>query len=494
MMPAGKIYLTQAIMYNNKYYCFFDETALYDSFNEIKYFFVISKDGNIEHNVQIPQGIDDEVYYDLHIRNDRVITKTYMDHQTYCLDTVKSKWVKIKEVDDRVFEDEKYYVTFLDFGEWGSTIWFKDKKTGIEYEAYAAIPVINKLDDHYYITSGKSVVRIDDPQKMHKAEPSYYYEKVKKKKFYHNGSNSELGTETLFSDTTRFDFDPKFYVATSFICENKLYHLCVDHNNVSIDTLDNGVMKPLQTIRGDFSIGGWFYSYRSKIQKDNSQLLMFESKKDDLFGFIELNGKKISIHYLKTDIDSIKYSGSLNTGSAFTSIFDFVTSNPGMISLDQVDSIEGKMGGLELNPDEKVVLLKKDFPYRRSFDFERSKNYLKIEDSLFTDHTTYYCHKNSTLVKSVSFEWIETTNYHQSNELPLPFNNGYNVPKNQKFNVKFDEIKRFITLRFGKPILDETNSYKNIFVQWMTNNGVKIILQGTDFSWNRTITLGIFQD
>lgn len=56
--------------------------------------------------------------------------------------------------DSAFFEDENYLVRKSCSGEWGGTIWFKNKVTGIEYSCEATCPVaVNKVNGKYIVTT-----------------------------------------------------------------------------------------------------------------------------------------------------------------------------------------------------------------------------------------------------------------------------------------------------------------------------------------------------
>ena len=132
--------LGQIIKFQNNYYCFFDRSNPYSS-KSFKDFYILTSGGEIIQKIDVPEKLS-SLYYDMHVRNDSIITKEYYDHYTFYLDLEKSEWVEINEVDDLVFEDENYYVTHLGFGEFGSTVWFKDKNTKKEYEFSSTTPSI----------------------------------------------------------------------------------------------------------------------------------------------------------------------------------------------------------------------------------------------------------------------------------------------------------------------------------------------------------------
>lgn len=296
--PATKVELTHAVKFQNEYYCFFEEVKKDNSRRDTKFCFIISNEGKILHNLKVPNEIQNTYYFDLFLKNDTVFLKEYMDSKTFYFNTNKTKWVKTKDVDDMIFEDEQFYFTYLDFGEWGSTTWCKDKFSSKEYLLASSGRIINKIDSIYYITAGLKILKVENPLKLKQSEKDYYYEIVRQKKFS-EGTNSLLGAEVLFEDTTYSYFEqkePKLIVATSFVADNKLFHLCMDSTKTFIAKLENGRMIPIQTIGKKLSTFNWHYSYRSEIQKDSFQILKF--KTTDTFGLIELKGKSINIAYL----------------------------------------------------------------------------------------------------------------------------------------------------------------------------------------------------
>ena len=126
--PDIKVSLTHAIKYGERYYCYFTDKN--DSYN--KYFFVISNNGLIEKEIQLPKDLTDCYYLDLFVLNDTIFSKPYMNDKNFFLDLNTLTWIETSEPDDVIYEDERFYVTYIDFGEWGSTTWFKDKLSGKE--------------------------------------------------------------------------------------------------------------------------------------------------------------------------------------------------------------------------------------------------------------------------------------------------------------------------------------------------------------------------
>ncbi len=369
-----------SVMYNNKYFCFYNTANPYSS-QSFKHFYILSSNGTIESKIEVPDEMN-ATYYDIHIRHDSIITKTYMDQGTFWLDPVNLKWIKIKEVNDLIFEDENLYVTFLDFGEWGYTSWFKDKKTGVEYESALYSPTINKINDIYYVSTGRGVFEISDLSKMKKCSPYYYYSVVEKKDHV-EGSESTMGTKALFLDTAN-EGKSNLYIATSFVSNNRLYLLCSENNEIFISSVENGKIVPLQMIGRNLVIYDYYYSYRCQMLKDNRQVLKFKDKyNDNLYGFLEIIGDKIKIHYLN-NIYTEKQLGTQEAVKAFNSIFELIYTNNGDIHLAQIDSIEPVLGGMDVTPHHKMSIGRDYYPNKDNVELETPRAYKKIEDSTIT--------------------------------------------------------------------------------------------------------------
>jgi hypothetical protein len=292
-----KVSLTHAVKYKDAYYCYFTNSA--DSYN--KYLFVISDLGVIEREITLPKEITDCYYLDLFVMHDTIFTKPYMQDKSFYLDMHTLRWIETPEPDDVIYEDERFYVTYLDFGEWGSTTWFRDKLSGKEYELASSGEIINRVNGSYYISEGLKVLKIENPLKMKPCDTGSYYRAVKKVTF-HEGTTSMLGAETLFEDTTCSFWDrkePELVIATSFRVGDKLFWLCTDKAKTFIAKLESRKMVPVQVIGGKYSTFNWSYSYRCIIQKDNFQLLKFGNKSFKTIGFIEIDGNKINIRYMR---------------------------------------------------------------------------------------------------------------------------------------------------------------------------------------------------
>jgi len=140
------------------------------------------------------------------------------------------------------FEDEKYTVSKTCNGEWGGTIKFKDKKTGIVYVCSATCPVVvNKLDEKYIVTStlnhlmgSSEIIAISDPLNLEKEKKSSR-KKIKRGKdvlkvVEDDGSKSVTGVEKLLNKTG-------VLTIASFPYKGKLYHIVSDYKRTYLATI-----------------------------------------------------------------------------------------------------------------------------------------------------------------------------------------------------------------------------------------------------------------
>src|SRR5690606_11623079 len=134
-------------------------------------------------------------------------------------------------------QDELYDIYATCNGEWGGTIFFKNKKTNESFEASSTCPiVINKIENDYYVTNFMghmmgfaSVLKIADPSKLKKSDLDFNRR---------GGSEYEKGVEVLL-DTMNF------YIPTSFVADKQLFNLYSDDNGTYIGKIENGIMTPV---------------------------------------------------------------------------------------------------------------------------------------------------------------------------------------------------------------------------------------------------------
>lgn len=300
--PATKVQLTHAVKYKDEFYCFFRELQKNNANRNQKFCFVFSETGSNLKKIEIPDEIPNTAYYDLFVKNEKLFVKTYLNEKTFYYNSKRSKWVRTKNADDLIFEDENFYIYSLDFGEWGGKTWFRDKKTQKEYLIEATTPLVNKIGSIYYLTKSFEVLKIENPFDLNKCDDDITYENIKKDAKFVYRYGKPVGFEVMYRDTTPdysylFDHSYKPHIVSSFTWQNELLHIYeTDTATYIAKTVDNSI-KPIQKIGEKMSFYNWYNSYRSKIQKDRKQVLKFRVDND--FGLMEIKGQDIKIYHLQ---------------------------------------------------------------------------------------------------------------------------------------------------------------------------------------------------
>ncbi|MBP1644640.1 MAG: hypothetical protein H6Q16_215 [Bacteroidetes bacterium] len=179
--PAVSISLKNAVKFNNKYYCIINETPLTESSWNRNKLIIISDKGDSIIGVELFDHFISSSYSDLFIYKDRITIKDYYTSKTYFLDTIQYKWIETEEADDLIYEDKEFYVTYMDFGEWGSTTWFRDKKTNKEYDI-VGFPNVFRLNGDFYLIGYSGVNLLKNFEELKLSNVDYYYNIIKDKR------------------------------------------------------------------------------------------------------------------------------------------------------------------------------------------------------------------------------------------------------------------------------------------------------------------------
>jgi len=304
--------LSRALLIHDKYYAFY-EVRDPTSTGSIKKFYTIGKKGKIERETKMPKEINDEYYYKLYYWMGRIVVNAEFNKSTYHLNEDKNKFIKEPEfIQIPLFEDENYRVTADCRGEFGSTIYLKNKSTNTTYSTNSECPfLVNKLGDRFIVnTSGvpsDNIVVIKVPLRVKTLTKSNSLEVV-----------PSAAAKTVFSTD---NLGGRFYIPTSFVAKGSLYNLFNSHQNelafdgkehviitkdsVKIGIIDNSKFKPVYLFKDKFDI---------KLEQQlspNYQICTFHTEeriqvgfKKDIppymeakYGLIEIMGNEIKIHY-----------------------------------------------------------------------------------------------------------------------------------------------------------------------------------------------------
>lgn len=278
-------YLRKVVLFKGNYYGMF-ETDRKNTSKSFKKMIVFSPKGDFIEDAFIPEEIQDMPHYDIVVENDSLYVKeSQFEKYNFVLGAYVADFKLTKTKELKFYEDEFYDIYTTCNGEWGGTIYFKNKKTNESYEASSTCPiVINKIDSQYYVTNYMghmmgfaSVLKIQDPSKLEISDLKFDR---------HEGSQFNKGAETLL-DTMNF------YIPTSFVVDNQLFHLYSDEKGTYIGKIENGRINPIYKF--DFT----FYAHFNQHLDNGKQLLTCHFEDSEKSGILIIDGKKFRFYRQK---------------------------------------------------------------------------------------------------------------------------------------------------------------------------------------------------
>lgn len=195
---------------------------------------------------------------------------------------------------NNIFEDSLYIVSKTCSGEWGGTIKFKNKKTGIEYSASSTCPiVVNKLNGKYYVTNTlahlngfSEILEISNPDLMTVFKLPKPRSKKGKAFVRYVGDDESKSTE----GTKQLVDSIGVLTLASFSYNGQLYHIITDFKKTFLTKIENNKFVTIDTI-SDKSI--WTYNPEVFIIGDE-HIIVF-SKNQEVEGILEINKNQITV-------------------------------------------------------------------------------------------------------------------------------------------------------------------------------------------------------
>ena len=274
--------LTKVVLFRNNFYCMF-ETSRKNTTKQFIKMIVFNQKGKVLEDVFVPEEIQNMSHYDLIVEKDSLYVKeNQFEKENFVLGEYIADLNKIKTRNFPIFKDETYSI-YSDYkGEWGGTIFFENNKTKEVFETYSSCPiVVNKIKKDYYVTNNgmfsSNILKISDPTKLHKSKLNFN-ENV--------GSKYDEGVDEILNID-------EISIATSFVNEDKLYHLYSNKKNVFIGVIENGKMKP------QFKFAFNFYPHFNQKLENEKQLLTFYIPSNKENGILIIDKKNIYFHVLK---------------------------------------------------------------------------------------------------------------------------------------------------------------------------------------------------
>jgi len=278
-------YLSKVAFFKEKYYCMFEvvEENTSDSFKKMV---LLNKRGDFIEDFSVPYGIEGMNYYDFKIENDSLyIKEEQFDEENYLLDKNLNIFRKVPNKQFKLYNDKDYDVYSSCNGEFGGTIFFQDKATKLKYEGSATCPIIiNKIEDEYYVTNylehlGEiaNVIKISNPKNLEKSDWNFKS---------NVDSINNKGIKVILDNTN-------FHISTSFVYNQKLFHIYSESNKTYIGRIENNKMEMIYEF--DFK----FYSQLNQLTDDGIQILRFMTPNNNEKGILIINKNNLKFKFLK---------------------------------------------------------------------------------------------------------------------------------------------------------------------------------------------------
>ena len=339
---------------NEKFYCYFSTDN--DRFHSESYqtFYIINKNGQIESRILVP----DELQYshlDLYVKNDTIFTTEYFKHNTFYLDTNSKKWISTKKGIDLFYEDNDYQIYSLDFGDWGGVTWFKNKQNQKQFEFDGSSPIVNKLNNIYFITLSNKVLEIKAPNLLEESSEPYDYSKaVIQEDYFREGSNSLKGVNTIYEyEDDYYYFDPKFFLTTSFTTNNKLFNIYKDSISTKIGIIENKNLIPIYEFEEKIFPFRFSYDWRQPIQNNNYQSFQFRTDEQNKYGIINIHNNKITVTTFNNNYKEVVLS-NVEMKNWLEKYFVYFLENFDSLKVSDIVAIEEKASATNLTQRHKI--------------------------------------------------------------------------------------------------------------------------------------------
>ncbi|WP_224484673.1 hypothetical protein [Robertkochia aurantiaca] len=221
--------------------------------------------------------------------------------------SLKEEYSKVKNAP--FFEDENYTVKRTNSGEWGSSLWFKNKETGITYSCESQLypREINKLNQNYYVTAvnwnldwSSEIFEIKDPEDMEvfkkpsPRNPVYFIDEDLELDSIELDSNipryfpGDLESKSK-KGTRRIIYASETRVITSFIYKNSLYHIILRNKKIQLAEIKNETFQSIHTLFDNKD-----FRYDVLESNNGEKYILFENQNRE--GHIQIKQNKIIIH------------------------------------------------------------------------------------------------------------------------------------------------------------------------------------------------------
>lgn len=209
----------------------------------LSHLLIFEKSGNILSNTPLPPDFNEQIYYNLKIQNDSLILIDDEHKIPFYFDESLKIWNRLEKFIPIVYQDEKYQISSVCYGEFGGLAYFQNKKTSQVYETDATcLKSVNKIGGSYYLTNkidwmGDSyVVKIYDPDILPIAQKPLKLQ-----------SNFDNSVQTIANGSEVILDLMQLTINYSFIYNDSLYHVLKGSQGITFEKSKNGKMFKINT-------------------------------------------------------------------------------------------------------------------------------------------------------------------------------------------------------------------------------------------------------
>ena len=333
-----------------------------------------------------------------------------------------------RETDNGViYEDKEWCVTFLDQGEWGTYLWFREKdgekeflyRVQIDY-FFGSLSDVKRLDGYFHIATTDGVVKINVRKDLPECPPKLVYDKAKSQDILveeHFEDSPKLEKYMAFkSDGFLSEIDSVFL--GGFVYDNRLYHVVETQQDAFIGFYDGKQLKKI------FSLGKKMRFYRSGNinDRDAGSLLLWYTVGNNDYGVVDIHSDTIRDIRIFHDLDRPSIKGD----DKIMEQLDFLVKNWDSLNPLKVGEYNVSIGYVTDNIERSAHRI--GYPPDGHDNDEKYyilEWYADIDRDMFLT-VSYRIKKGTDEIGSVFMEWED-----KSNVNPEKFNNKKNLKRKQ---------------------------------------------------------------
>lgn len=319
------VWLTHAAEYHGRYYCRFVASPRLGEWLGVdsSFFFRLTPTerrwggSRDDHYVDVerlewPRELDDDRYCDLFVRHDTLFLQGYYeDSYAYYLDTVASAWRRCAKADHMVYEDAEFRVYLMDHGEWGTYLWFLDRRDG-RWRVMKGGGNVRRIGGRFFIGGGARLRALSvaelraappSPVAMQETERSieFFYDSVR----FHPLESEVVWKHSRWSPDSWFvEHDPyDTLISGTFVAGGELQMLVALKDETAVMHFEEGRMVRTAGLGERLRTFSWHGSHRGFV--DGERLLLPFEKDLNHWGLVDVRDGRLRVVDIKHNMDSL---------------------------------------------------------------------------------------------------------------------------------------------------------------------------------------------